>query len=458
MIPNAMRSLSARLLGVFLITSLVYALASRLAVDLVLDRDYLREIVGAHISLHTNYVVRDIGWPPSIERARAITDHNPFDIRIDGPGIDWASDPNFPAVDDIPFEPSRFLEQVRASGSDGESWARTLEQLDFARHDRHSYVLISHGKYRVTFVSPKIATRPPPDFTWPIVGLVSILVLGSCYLAVRWLVQPIKLIKEGADRMGEGDLDYRIPVVRQDDLGDLTQEINHLAEDVQQMLEAKRQLLLAISHELRSPLTRTKVALEFLEDESTRGSILEDVEEMERLINDLLEGERLNTRHQKLQLGRVELNQLMQELLAVDFADDEDRIALDLPDVPVVLTADAMRIRLLIKNLVSNALAYSAASSPPVRVDLAVGQGHAVIAIVDQGSGMSAKQLERATEPFYRADPARSRDTGGFGLGLYLCRRIAEAHGGQLAIESAEGRGTTVTVRLPLENPESVAA
>ena len=98
--------------------------------------------------------------------------------------------------------------------------------------------------------------------------LFSLFVLSLCFLAVRWLVRPIKWIQAGTSRIGAGDLDYRIETSRRDDLGDLAAGINHMADDVRDMLEAKRQLLLAISHELRSPLTRAKVALEFLDDES----------------------------------------------------------------------------------------------------------------------------------------------------------------------------------------------
>ncbi len=319
---------------------------------------------------------------------------------------------------------------------------------------------INQGDYKIMFVSPKLAIQPPPNLTWPIIGLVSILVLGGCYLAVRWLVMPIKWIKEGADRIGNGDLDYRIPVSRsrRDDLGELTSEINQMADDVQGMLEAKRQLLLAISHELRSPLTRTKVALEFLEDQQTRASILEDVEEMEQLISDLLEGERLNTRHTKLQLSDVDLAGLLRDLAASDFGDESARLSLDLPAAPLQLQVDATRIRLLVKNLVNNALCYSPDDAAPVRVSLIPQDGAAMIRVSDKGAGMSAADATRATEPFYRADPARCRDTGGFGLGLYLCRRIAEAHGGRLEIDSEEGVGTTVSVLLPMQAEVPAAA
>ena len=278
---------------------------------------------------------------------------------------------------------------------------------------------------------------------------MSILVLAGCFFAVTWLVRPIQWIKEGAERIGQGDLDYRIPKVRTDDLGELTVDINRMADDVQGMLEAKQQMLLAISHELRSPLTRTKVALEFLDDNEQKRSILDDIDEMERLITDLLESERLNTRHSTLQRSTVDLAELVRGVVEADFAGERERLEFDLPAEPILYAADETRLRLLVKNLVENALCYTPVGEDPVTLTVECADDTIAISVSDRGPGMSPEQVERATEPFYRADPARCRDTGGFGLGLYLCRRIAEAHGGSLEISSTQDRGTRVVLRLP---------
>ena len=120
-----------------------------------------------------------------------------------------------------------------------------------------------------------------------------------------------------------------------------------------------------------------------------------------------------------------------------------------MPAERIEYEADETRIKLLVKNLVENALCYTPEGANPVTVAVARDAGATLIRVADHGRGMSPAQVERATEPFYRADPARCRDTGGVGLGLYLCRRIAEAHGGTLDIRSTEGEGTEVTLRLP---------
>jgi signal transduction histidine kinase len=449
MFKKITRSLSARMVAIFFITSMIYGAGSLYAVRAVRNTDYIREIVGAHIALHAELVLKEIGTPPDVARAQAIVDRIPVDIRISGPGVDWASDSRFPDLAKIPFGPVDILDLDERSLKEITSWARGLDRVRFASYGGHVYAELQDEGYAVVFASPRLSESPPPDFTGVVMFVTSVLVLTGCYFAVRWLIRPIGWIQEGAERIGKGDLDYRIPATRRDDLGQLALDINHMADDVRDMLEAKRQLLLAISHELRSPLTRAKVALEFLDDSQVKKDLLDDLGEMEKLISDLLESERMNTGHTTLQRSTVDLKAMLESLLANEFAGKGDRIRLLLPDDPVVREVDNVRLRLVARNLIDNALRYTPEPSPPVEVSLAVVPGAVVLTVRDFGPGIPRENLARVSQPFYRADPARSRTTGGFGLGLYLCRRITEAHRGTLAIDSEPGRGTVVTVTIP---------
>lgn len=442
-------SLTARLLLIFFVGSVAYGYAARYAFTLFQDTDYLRRIVGAHIALHSEYILNDIGSPPDIKRAEVIVSKIPVDIRIVGPDMNWSSTPDFYPLDKIPFGPLSLLGLGEASHSEVEAWARKIENVQFARYDDHALVRLQDGAYQIIFASPRIRETPRQDYTTLIFSLVGALVLFFCYLAVRWVFRPIGWMQEGATRIGRGDLEYRIPIVRNDELGDLSREFNEMAADVQGMLDAKRQLMLAISHELRSPLTRTKVALEMVEDEPARSSILDDVNEMERLISDLLESEALGTRHAILRRESVDLGELMHSIVDTDFAQRGDRIRLQLaPQLPRA-ELDVTRIRLLMRNLIDNALRHNGDSSKPIEVRVGAGGGNVLIDVIDHGAGISAEHLERVTEPFYRADPARSRATGGVGLGLYLCRRVVEAHGGDIKIQSQPGDGVHVAISLP---------
>jgi signal transduction histidine kinase len=443
-------SLTARLLLIFLVASLAYGYSARYAFTLFQDTDYLRRIAGAHIALHTDYILQDIGSPPDIVRAQAIVDRIPVDIKIVAPNFVWSSSPDFYPLDEIRFGPPTWLELDEASRAGVEQWATELEKVGFARHNRHTLVKMENDGYQIIMASPRIAEMPVETDTGLILGLIGITILALLYLAVRWIFQPIIWMQEGAARIGRGELDYRIPTPRHDELADLSRDINNMADDVQKMLEAKRQLMLAISHELRSPLTRSKVALAMLDESKTRATLLEDIEEMEHLISDILESEALNTRHAVLRRETVNLGELIGSVVETDFVHAQQEIRLDIAaDLPAA-ELDVTRIRLLARNLIDNALRFNPADGQPVRVSVTASDGVLCLAIEDHGSGIPAEHLPRVTEPFYRADPARTRATGGFGLGLYLCKRIVEAHGGRLMIESTPQTGTRVSANLPV--------
>jgi len=450
LISTVTRSLSARLLLIFVLGSMAYGYAARYAFSVFQDTDYLRQIVGAHIALHTEYILNDIGTPPDIARAEAIVNKIPVDIRIVGPDVDWSSSPHFYPLEKIPFGPLHLLEVGEASRTELESWARQLESVAFARYHEHLIVKLEDEGYQIVFASPRISEMPAPDYSTLIIALAGVMVLFLCYLAVRWVFRPIKWMQIGAARIGSGDLDYRIPTRRHDELGDLSHEFNTMAADVQGMLDAKQQLMLAISHELRSPLTRSKVSVEFIDDEAVRASILEDLKEMEQLTADLLESEALNTRHAVLRREPVNVAELLEAIVAGDFATQSERISLTCSALPIA-ELDVTRIRLLIRNLVDNALRYNPPDAKPVNVMASASDKGIEIVVEDHGPGISPEHIEHVTEPFYRSDPARSRATGGFGLGLYLCSRIVEVHGGELKITSPRGRGTLVRVTLPLQ-------
>ena len=286
-------------------------------------------------------------------------------------------------------------------------------------------------------------------YGYPMIAVV----FAGCYLAVRRLFYPLEDIRQGTRRIGEGQLDYRIPVRRQDELGRLSERINRMADQVKGMLDGQRQLLLAMSHELRTPLTRARLALEFIHDKDVRSHLEYDLSSMERMITELLEGERLNTQVGRMSRSRVNLNKLMAEVLRGDFPNDRHRVSLSVPPATAQLSVNAARLRMLVRNLVENALRYNPRDGMPVELSLRMEDGAAVIRVQDHGPGIEPEHLERVTGAFYRADPSRGAGTGRHGLGLYLCRLIAEAHGGEVEVASPPGSGACITARIPGEPP-----
>jgi signal transduction histidine kinase len=299
-------------------------------------------------------------------------------------------------------------------------------------------------------VTPRIAdVRDGPDLSYIIVGMgLTFLLLG--YGAVSWLFKPIRSIRAGAEHIGRGNFDHRIKTIRHDQLGDLAAEINKLAADVQNMLDAKRALLLGISHELRTPLSRLRLLVEFVDDEEQQVELKSELLEMEKIIVSLLEAERLNSRHEPLSRSDVPVRALVDELVDDFFDRDRERIRVIDHSDGASANIDEARVSLLLKNLLGNALRYSPANSGPVELTVEAQGEELVLRVRDQGPGIPPEQADHIGEPFYRGDPSRTRDTGGTGLGLYLATLVAKAHGGSLELLDTGGQGACFEARLPL--------
>lgn len=444
MFERLARSLSFRLLAIFLVMGFLFAYGSVLGIRWVYATDQLRELVSGHLSLHINYVKNDIGDPPDPDAALAITHRVPVDIRITGPDMDWASDPAFPMPGQLSFSDSSVF------SSDAGAWLRDLTGVEFATMGGHSFLKIDQGAYAIVVSSPKIADKVVDRSLTPIIMGVGLTLVLLAYLAVRGLFRPIGAIRRGAAEIGRGHFEHRITAVRRDQLGDLADDINRMADSVQGMLDAKRQLLLGISHELRSPLSRLRLGLELAGPSEETAGLRQDVEEMEKIISTLLEAEKLNTRHDALNITRIAARELVEGLLRDYFSRERHQIHASVP-ADLYLNVDNARIALMLKNLLSNALRHNRLSDGLVELEIGVDQDDWRISVADHGPGIAPDQAQYIGEPFYRGDPSRNRRSGGSGLGLYLARLVAEAHGGRLVLDASYREGARFVVTLPFE-------
>ena len=192
--------------------------------------------------------------------------------------------------------------------------------------------------------------------------------------------------------------------------------------------------MLAISHELRSPLTRARLNVELLDDSAPRQALLHDLAEMRDLITHLLESERLAQGHAALQAEPTDLAALVHDV--ADTAFEGRVLQLQIEDVGGPVLADPTRLRLLLRNLIDNALRHGADGGPPTVYLQREADGRIAMGVRDCGRGVAPEHLAQLGEPFYRPDVARTRSAGGTGLGLALCRLVAQAHGGELRIRS----------------------
>ncbi len=434
-------SLSLRLLAIFLLLAALFAWGVVAGIRWAYSADDLRAVISGHLSLHIDYVRQDIGSPPRLDRALAITRRVPVDIHIAGPGVSWSSDPAFPDPATLVFGPSDYFSDKPGALFD------ELRGVEFAARGNHRFFRFDEGGYQIVVVTPKIAdqrTRPP--LVPILVGFALLLVLCA-YLAVRGLFRPVATIRQGAAYIGAGHFDHRIRTRRDDELGELAEDINLMAGKVEGMLNAKRELLLGVSHELRSPISRLTLGLALLDESPSVRALQQDVDEMSSIVETLLEAERLGSRHAALQLADVALAELAQDLRSRYFA-GETRLHITVTGEPRA-QLDAARIQLMLKNLVGNALRYSTAADGPVEVAIHNDERQVVFSVRDHGPGIPADQRAHIGEPFYRSDASRARETGGTGLGLYLARQVARAHGGDLRLEELAERGALFVATVP---------
>ena len=418
-------SLRARLVLVFVLLALAMTVTFVGGVQRALSFGW-REAARPLLTDYVDRLATELGNPPDVARAQAMVARLPLTVAIQGPLVNWRS------------HPARVPVEHRPAGDGGPGAERdwqTLVQRQTA--DGH----------RLEFGLSLPAWERRPGIVW-ITLAVLLALTAAAYAYVRRLLRPLDDIGAGARRFGAGDFGQAIPVRHAhhpDELGQLAHTINTMGHDIHQMLEAKRALLLAISHELRSPLTRARLHAELLPDadavQPQRAALLRDLGEMAQLITDLLESERLASRHAALQREPTDMAELVRTVLAELLPRHAGAAAVT---VQIDGTAghpqnlDAGRVRLLLRNLLDNALRHSADAQQAPHVTVSQAEpGTLRLVVRDHGPGVDPSVLPHLAEPFYRPDTARTRRTGGVGLGLSLCRLVAQAHGGDLVLQNA---------------------
>jgi signal transduction histidine kinase len=424
-------SLSGRLLLLFLVAAVLLVIVVRAGFRFGVEGS-LRELAGPHLDEYLQHLLAEVGNPPTSEGAARLTQRLPVHIHLLG-GERWSS-----AGEPPRSQPRTSTARVLADGTRVELERGRDGLVIRARRGDVTVVLVPQGFLRAETV--------PIAIVLTIAGVLVVLVL--VHHAIRRLFRPIETIRAGIAAIGAGDLDHRLNIHRRDELGDLAASINAMADEIRDMLEAKRHLLLAISHELRSPLTRARINAELLDDSPARRSLLKDLGELETLLGELLEAERLRGLHAALTREAIDPSELLRDLVDGSFLTCDVR--LDLDPSGTWLSLDPVRIRLLVRNLLTNAIRHTPQQGPPPTLSSHVDPAGWTLAVADSGPGVAAEEIGRLTDPFYRGDRSRQRGTGGVGLGLYLSRAIAEAHGGTLTVESGTGKGTSVLVRIPM--------
>ena len=338
---------------------------------------------------------------------------------------------------------------------------------------------IFHGREEVGAFTVSSAVRLeglPQDFDDPIPGRISgevkrsllwagigAAVLGTLlvWLLSRRTLAPLQRLSHAARRLGGGDLSQRAEASGPSEIRDLALSFNAMAAGLQEAEQHRRNLTADIAHELRTPLSNIQGYLEAIKDgvvqptsqtiETSHGQALH----LSALVEDLRLLAQVEAGALQLDRTPADLDELLRSAVEAVRPRAEERgvsldveVALDLPS----LELDATRMAQVLANLLENAISHTLEGGS-VGVSAHRAPGAVVIAVADTGPGIAPEDLPRLFDRFYRVDPSRSRSTGGSGLGLTIARRLVEAHGGEISVESALGQGSTFSISLPISEP-----
>ncbi|MBI5104079.1 MAG: HAMP domain-containing protein [Solirubrobacterales bacterium] len=293
-------------------------------------------------------------------------------------------------------------------------------------------------------------------------GAAVLTALAVSWLVARRIVSPIRELAASADRIAHGAYADRVAVTGDDEVAQLGRSFNAMATSLDSAERRRRRLLSDVAHELRTPLATVDAHLEGMADgvlpadAETLATARRETARIARLVDDLQRVSRAEEGRLDLEVRPVPPADLVTAAArAARPAFEAKGVALQVTtaggDLPAV-AVDPQRLVEVLTNLLDNALRHT----PPggeVRVRAALRGGRVELAVADTGEGIAAEDLDRVFERFFRTDPARSRATGGSGIGLAIARALVEAHGGRIRAHSdGPGRGATFTVELPAAN------
>ncbi len=306
---------------------------------------------------------------------------------------------------------------------------------------------------------------PAPSIPMHVVMLLgAALVLAFLFVAAplsHAIAKPIARLGALARALGNGDLAVRAATTRRDEIGDLGRTFDAMAEQLQHLRVAERQLLGDVSHELRTPLARMRVVLELAGDAPLEnihrylGEIATDLGELEQLLDDIIVSTRLDLASEPWDEARPPLRKCAiasDELVDAAIGHFQARwperaIAVRATGGSLALDGDLAMLRRVLDNFLDNARKYSP-DDAPIAIEVDAVAERVRFAVIDRGVGIARDDHAHVFSAFFRADRSRTRSSGGVGLGLALARKIVEAHGGKIGFESSPATGSTFWFEL----------
>ncbi len=382
--------------------------------------------------LFNDYFIKDIGNPPDTVKAMSVMKQLGLNIRFETPESEWTSSPEVPKISDL---------------KDEGDFEKNIGKDKFTVRTRNRfYELFKTGGGYVIFSPP----MPRDDINLektiiPLIVMITVLAL-LLYFSLRWIFGPVKKLSEAVTQISAGNFDTKLEVKRNDELGRLADSINEMKDNISNMLKSKESLLIDVSHELRSPLTRIKLANEFVENDKIKNKITEDVKEMETMISGLLETYKEENMNGSPEPELTDIVSLIR-YVASKFPDAKIIINADTADHEVKI--EKKKIATALRNIIDNAIKYS--DGKPVEISIRKNpdiDNETYISIKDSGKGIEKEELKKIFEPFYRIDKSRDKKISGYGLGLSIVKKILDSHNSSIQITSNPSAGTEFNIIL----------
>ena len=344
---------------------------------------------------------------------------------------------------DISYPYIRFLRSALLVRLNPDQHPRLSED----NHD-HFQVEINQGRHllRFEFSKSRIPPRPTIALAW-IVVLGFLATLGLSWLLARRVTEPIARLAEAARRIGGDGQAPHLPETGDAELANLARVFNETSRQLQSRRENQATLLAGVSHDLRSPLARMKMAIGMLSEEFSSpllDRIEHDITEMDKLIGSQLELARAQEREMA---EMTDVDALLVDMVEAAEAQAPGRLKLHSSHTSCVATLAPISLRRCVGNLLDNALRYS--SDSKIQVVRRQFKGNIFIGVRDHGPGIPTHLAEVVFRPFYRIESSRNRTTGGSGLGLAIARQLAETHGWKVALKSRSGGGVSAWLMIP---------
>ena len=309
------------------------------------------------------------------------------------------------------------------------------------------------------YVAPFLRLSTSIDRSLLLGGSVAIAIaLLLTFILSRRITSPIGALARAARRLGRGDLSQRVELRGEGEVGALAQAFNSMAADLERAEQSRRNMVADVAHELRTPLSNIQGYLEAIRDgvmkpdATTMHSLNEEAALLSRLVNELQELTLAEAGELKLVYQEEDIADLIKQAATPwrpHLTAKEISLSLDLPDRLPSVNIDWQRVNQVLHNLLENAVAYTHKGGA-IRVAATTAGAWVEVSVSDTGEGIPAEDLPNIFDRFYRVDKSRARATGGSGLGLTIAKRLVEAHGGTITVQSKLGKGSRFSFTVPV--------